>query len=48
MKDFRKFRQNLTEAELVQENGVALPPNILILRRQTVRQFAGHTLVAIS
>lgn len=47
MKDFKKFRQNLTEAELVQENGVALPPNILILRRQTVRQFAGHTLVAL-
>lgn len=47
MKNFQKFRQNLTEAELVQENGVALPPNILILRRQTVRQFTGHTLVAL-
>ncbi len=47
MKDFKKFRQNLTESELVQENGVALPPNILILRRQSIRQFPGHTLVAL-
>lgn len=47
MKNFQKFRQNLSESELVQENGVTLPPNILILRRQTVRQFAGHTLVAL-
>lgn len=47
MKNFQKFRQNLSESELVQESGVALPPNILILRRQTVRQFAGHTLVAL-
>lgn len=47
MKNFHKLRQNLTESELVQESGVALPPNILILRRQTVRQFAGHTLVAL-
>lgn len=47
MKNFQKFRQNLTESELVQENGVALPPNILILRRQSIRQFPGHTLVAL-
>lgn len=46
MKNFKSFRENLAESEIVQESGVALPPNILILRRQSIRQFPG-TLVAL-
>lgn len=47
MKNFKAFRENLTEAEVVQESGVALPPNILILKRQSIRHFPGQTLVAL-
>jgi len=47
MKNFKDFRENLNESELVQESGVALPPNILILRRQSIRHFPGQTLVAL-
>lgn len=48
MKNFREFRGELMESELVEE-GLAggMPPNILILRRQSIRQFPDQTLIAL-
>lgn len=49
MKDFSTFRTSLQEsAEPLEEHvGSMMPPNILILRRQSVRQFPDHTMVAL-
>lgn len=50
MKEFGEFRQELNEGavdEHVNVHHASMPPNILILRRQTVRQFPNHTMVAL-
>ena len=45
MKDFSKLRTELNEHVDVSHN--SMPPNILILRRKTVRQFPNHVMVAL-
>lgn len=45
MKDFSKLRTELNEHLDVSHN--SMPPNILILRRKTVRQFPNHVMVAL-
>jgi hypothetical protein len=51
MKEFSTFRTSLQESvEDLEEHSVlqgAMPPNILILRRKTVRLFPGGTMVAL-
>jgi hypothetical protein len=50
MKEFTELRQELNEGaveEHVNVHHASMPPNILILRRQTVRQFPNHTMVAL-
>lgn len=51
MKDFGTLRTELNEAvEPLDEHAMtsaSMPPNILILRRKTVRQFPNHTMVAL-
>lgn len=51
MKEFAAFRTTLQESiEDLEEHSVlqgAMPPNILILRRKTVRLFPGGTMVAL-
>lgn len=51
MKEFSTFRTSLQESvEDLTEHSVlqgAMPPNILILRRKTVRMFPGGTMVAL-
>jgi hypothetical protein len=48
MKKFESLRTELVESvEDLQESSQAMPPNILILRRISVRQFPGRTMVAL-
>lgn len=52
MKEFSDLRTSLQESveNLEEHSGIlqgAMPPNILILRRKSVRQFPDHTMVAL-
>jgi len=50
MKEFKDLRATLSEAteSPINENvSVGMPPNILVLRRQSIRQFPNHTYVAL-
>ncbi len=49
MKEFQDFRTQLAEGleEHVVISHSSMPPNILILRRKTVRQFPNNTMVAL-
>jgi hypothetical protein len=48
MKTFNDLRTKINESpEPIEENVGNMPPNILILRRQSVRQFPDHTMVAL-